>query len=69
MRNTNINKYINTKQHTIYRTAGYMTNEWKLLIIIRRIRKIIPVKWELLCLVDNNLWYDNVKDNLNAFSW
>ena len=25
--NKDINKYINTKQHTIYKTTGYMTNE------------------------------------------
>jgi len=68
--NKDINKYINTKQHTIYKTTGYMTNEeWEEAINNYKEEdgeNYTEDQIETFVGDDNNLWYDDVKDNLNV---
>ena len=68
--NKDINKYINTKQHTIYKTTGYMTNEeWEEAINNYKEEdgeNYTEDQIETFVCDDNNLWYDDVKDNLNV---
>ena len=69
--NKDINKYINTKQHIIYKTIGYMTNEeWEEAIDYYKEEyeeeNYTEDQIETFVSDDNDLWYDDVKDNLNV---
>lgn len=68
--NKDINKYINTKQHIIYKTIGYMTNEeWEEAIDYYKEdeeENCTKDQIENLVYDDNDLWFDDVKRNLNA---
>lgn len=70
-KNKDINKYINTKQHTIYKTTGYMTNEeWEEAINYYKEEyeeeNYTEDQIENFVYDDNNLWYDDAKVNLNV---
>lgn len=77
--NKDTNKYINTKQHTIYKTTGYMTNEeWEEAINYYKEEykeeyeeenytedQIKNLVYDLVY-DDNNSWYDDARSNLNV---
>ena len=70
-KNKDTDKYINTKQHTIYKTTGYMTNEECQEAINYYKEEYEEENYtedqiKTLVYDDNNLWFDDVKRDLNA---